>query len=282
MTHKDLNLPEELAKLSESELQWTLQEALKIPAVPRDLRELVWEPSVHASVEFVGASGQAVQFDASALAARADAETLRAVLLQLAALPAYQKAVYDAASIARAQSLELGRKTLTGLSIVAALLVLLQTRAGWERETITVDGHESTQDKKYIVKEPTSDVVVERFLKLAESSTDRLIGVVEELAVRSAPPVAEAQAPAAQTPAPAPTHPEETLLVGNTDQQGAYLHHTASITGRIRAYTDGTRLRVIGPDVTSEGTLWKHVRAPDGEEGFILAEYTESPSSSGR
>ncbi len=45
---------------------------------------------------------------------------------------------------------------------------------------------------------------------------------------------------------------------------------------QIRAYADGTALTIIGPDVEGEGMQWRHVRAPDGTEGYVPAQYTVS------
>ena len=42
----------------------------------------------------------------------------------------------------------------------------------------------------------------------------------------------------------------------------------------LKAYPDNTRLVVIGPDVGAEGRIWRHVRAPDGVEGYVPAQYT--------
>ena len=36
---------------------------------------------------------------------------------------------------------------------------------------------------------------------------------------------------------------------------------------------------VIGPDVTAEGRDWKNVRDPDGNEGFVAAEFLEPQPS---
>jgi len=94
-----------------------------------------------------------------------------------------------------------------------------------------------------------------------------------------------ALAPAAtRTPVPATptTRPEPTstpaaaasvVWVGNTGGSGVYVRRTPSSTDRLRAYGDGTQLTVIGEDVTGDGQQWKHVRAPDGLEGYVPATY---------
>ena len=45
------------------------------------------------------------------------------------------------------------------------------------------------------------------------------------------------------------------------------------------AYPDGTALTIIGDDVTGDGQTWKHVKAPDGTEGYVPAMYTTSSPS---
>jgi hypothetical protein len=78
-------------------------------------------------------------------------------------------------------------------------------------------------------------------------------------------PVAEAVAPVVE---------EEFLLVGNTGGEGAYVRRTPNLEDRLRAWPEGTRLRVLGPDTMVDGTLWKHVEDPAGNSGWIPADYT--------
>jgi len=66
----------------------------------------------------------------------------------------------------------------------------------------------------------------------------------------------------------------ETVFVGNTDGQGVYLRNTPATNDRLRAYSDGTALQIIGPDVEGDGLQWHHVRAPDGAEGYVPVMYT--------
>ena len=74
------------------------------------------------------------------------------------------------------------------------------------------------------------------------------------------------------------------FIVANTGGEGVYLRSTTRrVDCRPRplpagcvglAYLEGTRLMQIGPDATNEGQTWHHVRAPDGKEGWVPAEYT--------
>jgi hypothetical protein len=44
------------------------------------------------------------------------------------------------------------------------------------------------------------------------------------------------------------------------------------------AYADGTELTIIGDDVDGDGQHWKHVRTPDGQEGYVPSVYTTAES----
>ena len=65
-----------------------------------------------------------------------------------------------------------------------------------------------------------------------------------------------------------------TVYVGNTRGQGVFLRRTRNMADRIAAYPDDTPLVVLGPDTSANGITWKHVRAPDGKVGYVLAQYT--------
>ncbi len=83
-------------------------------------------------------------------------------------------------------------------------------------------------------------------------------------------PVATGAAALEQSTASTPT----SLWVGNTDGEGVYLRNSPNLADRVRAYPDGTELTIVGDDVQSDGRQWHHVRAPDGLEGYVPAEYT--------
>jgi hypothetical protein len=83
-------------------------------------------------------------------------------------------------------------------------------------------------------------------------------------------PVATEAPPPEQSTSVAPT----SVWVGNTDGEGVYLRNSPDLADRVRAYPDGTELTVVGDDVEGDGRQWHHVRAPDGLEGYVPAEYT--------
>ena len=76
------------------------------------------------------------------------------------------------------------------------------------------------------------------------------------------------------TPAPAAQAPANTVYVANTDGEGVYVRNTPVMSDHAKAYADGTALTVIGDDVDGDGQHWKHVRTPDGLEGYVPSIYT--------
>lgn len=85
--------------------------------------------------------------------------------------------------------------------------------------------------------------------------------------------------PTATTAAPASTSSATTVYVGNTDGIGVYVRNTPVMSDRLRAYPDGTALTIIGDDVDGDGQHWRHVKTPDGLEGYVPAMYiVDTPS----
>jgi|SRR5579859_4111593 len=98
------------------------------------------------------------------------------------------------------------------------------------------------------------------------------------------PTVARAAASAIPSPSPSPlprptatsvvSAPTNTVWVGNTDGQGVFVRKTPVMADRVRAYPDGTALTIAGDDVDGDGQHWKHVKTPDGLEGYVPSIYT--------
>jgi hypothetical protein len=76
--------------------------------------------------------------------------------------------------------------------------------------------------------------------------------------------------------APVPPAGDQTafLRIANTGGEGAYLRRTTNMDDRLRAWPDNTRLQVIGPDAATNGTQWKNVQDPAGNQGWIPAQFT--------
>jgi hypothetical protein len=102
---------------------------------------------------------------------------------------------------------------------------------------------------------------------------------VPSIAPTTASTPTRAAAPPTATPAPRPTPSPEaekpsSVWVANTDGEGVFIRHTPVMADRAQAYPDDTELEVIGDDVDGDGQHWKHVRAPDGVEGYVPSMYT--------
>lgn len=105
---------------------------------------------------------------------------------------------------------------------------------------------------------------------------------VATLAPTIVPTVARAAASSIPSPAPSPgptatavvAAATDTVWVGNTDGQGVFIRKTPAMADRIRAYPDGTPLTIVGDDVDGDGQHWKHIKTPDGLEGYVPSTYT--------
>ncbi len=88
-------------------------------------------------------------------------------------------------------------------------------------------------------------------------------------------PAIAAPPPATQAPPPAtPTPVAQTVMrVGNTDDEGVFIRRTPRMEDKIRPWQDGTSMAVLGPPQTVDGIVWLRVRAPDGVEGYVPAQY---------
>ena len=73
-----------------------------------------------------------------------------------------------------------------------------------------------------------------------------------------------------------PTLEPITFVVRNTGGDGVYLRKTIEGGERLSAWPDGTELSRIGRSVTGQGQIWEHVRAPDGNEGYVPQAYLVS------
>lgn len=96
----------------------------------------------------------------------------------------------------------------------------------------------------------------------------------------TAPAATRSPVPSTATPAPKPTNAPESqassdsVWVGNTDGEGVYVRKTPVMADRLQAYPDGTQLTIIGEDVEGDDQTWKHIKTPDGLEGYVPSTYT--------
>lgn len=92
--------------------------------------------------------------------------------------------------------------------------------------------------------------------------------IPNDIAVQTATPVDWTP-----TPVPTPTPAGNWVVVGNTGGDGVYLRNSPHMADKELAWPDGTRLKLVGPDTSSEGRLWAHVRDPDGNVGWVPKAY---------
>jgi hypothetical protein len=92
----------------------------------------------------------------------------------------------------------------------------------------------------------------------------------EGVAAVVAPVTCAAGGPVASTKRAAPLG---RVVIAGTDGEGAYLRRSPDSEDRIRAWSDGTRLDLLGPDVEFDGLRWAPVRDPCGVSGWVPMRY---------
>jgi hypothetical protein len=83
----------------------------------------------------------------------------------------------------------------------------------------------------------------------------------------------DASLPTVTLPPPTPAAPQRFTVTG-TDGQGLLLRPAPSTDGAaLTTLPDGTVIEQIGDDVAGGDRMWRHVRAPDGTEGYVAIDY---------
>jgi hypothetical protein len=72
---------------------------------------------------------------------------------------------------------------------------------------------------------------------------------------------------------PAAQHPLGRVTVAGTDGEGVFLRRSPRSDDRLQAWSDGTLLDLLGPDVELDGLRWTPVRDPCGMAGWVPARY---------
>ena len=138
-----------------------------------------------------------------------------------------------------------------------AMLVLMSVAAGCDPPTSAADGEVST---------PRQTVV--QFTQAPDTTATATPTTDPALTPSPTPMVAPA-------PESSPTAEDsgQVYYVGNTDGDGVYIRRTRHMEDKIKAWPDGTEMIEISAAVEVENRLWRHVRDPDGNEGYVPAEY---------
>ncbi|MDP2660330.1 MAG: hypothetical protein Q8R28_06345 [Dehalococcoidia bacterium] len=105
-------------------------------------------------------------------------------------------------------------------------------------------------------------------------------GIFVFLAVACGPAALSTPTPVPATPAPtatsAPTStpipPPTFVSICNTGGIGAYIRTEPDGEGMM-AWPDGARLRIIGPDQTVGGEVWRNLQDERGNQGWTRADY---------
>ena len=88
------------------------------------------------------------------------------------------------------------------------------------------------------------------------------------------PPATPTSQPPTPTPQPTATPGQaQAYVLGNTGGVGAWLRRSPNMNDYLIAWVDGTRMETAGPDVQANGLLWHMVRDPQGNVGYIPAEW---------
>jgi hypothetical protein len=65
------------------------------------------------------------------------------------------------------------------------------------------------------------------------------------------------------------------VTVANTDGEGVHLRAAPRVGVSLQAWAEGTIFEVVGNDASGDGHRWKRVRDPNGQFGWIAAEYVQ-------
>ncbi len=88
------------------------------------------------------------------------------------------------------------------------------------------------------------------------------------------PPPAPAASASAADRAPAPISlPALWVAIVNTGGKGLFLRRTPHWDDKLVAWPEGTKLLIVGPDTDNDGLHWKYVRDPQGNAGWVQADY---------
>lgn len=107
---------------------------------------------------------------------------------------------------------------------------------------------------------------------LARDSAAAPISTAATPSIPTALPIATLITP---TPTVAPTVAAvKVYVVANTGGEGVFLRQAPKTGTKLSAWAENTRLEEISPAQQVAGADWLHVRAPDGSEGYVPAQFT--------
>lgn len=153
-------------------------------------------------------------------------------------------------------------------AIVAGALLLLLLLIGG---VLAARGRGSSTPTVARAATPTNRIIV---AGTPSSPTTRVGGALPTVGVPGGSSVATAPVGGGMsTAAPPATGAAKAFVVSNTQGEGLILRSTPG-GAEITVLPEGTRLEQIGPDQDANGMTWRNVRAPDGTEGWVAAQFT--------
>ena len=170
------------------------------------------------------------------------------------------------------------------LLVVVCLLTLLAAGCGSGEETAeptpaegevtSMEDATATSGRSQI---PTRTLTSVPTSTKATSSTD--LSATAAQATANADSSGQQAADSSITPTIAPESPTDTgtitCVVGNTGGEGVFIRSAPQTGEKIEAWWDGSKMVQIGPDEVAGGRSWKNVRDPDGNTGYVAADYLE-------
>ena len=89
-------------------------------------------------------------------------------------------------------------------------------------------------------------------------------------------PLPEATVGLAPTAEPPPPAAPQAFVVTGTGAEGLFLRPEANTNGApLTTVPEGTRVEQIGDDFVGPDRLWRNVRTPDGQEGWVAADFLQ-------
>ncbi len=120
---------------------------------------------------------------------------------------------------------------------------------------------------------PSGKVSTPRRGVIQATPAQTVIGMTATPIADPSPTLSPAPTKAAPESSPTAETLGQTYYVANTDGDGVYIRRTRDIEDKIKAWPDGTAMIEISPSVELDNRLWRHVRDPDGNEGYVPAQY---------
>ena len=146
---------------------------------------------------------------------------------------------------------------LAVLKVVLATFAMISLVAGCDPPTSATDGEVSPPRQTVVQVTRAPDPTATATPSVEPSKTPSPTQIVSPAPVSS---------PTAETLG-------QTYYVGNTDGDGVFIRRTREMDDKIKAWPDGTAMIELTGASEAGNRLWRHVRDPDGNEGYVPAEY---------